>query len=159
MEVRIETLKPKTLVGMHLNMSFSANRTAQLWQGFMPRRREVCHTIGTELYSLQVYANGLDADSLFEKWAAVEVSSTDNLPEGMESFTLPGGLYAVFHYKGHPAAFGPAFNYIFNTWMPESDYEPDDRPHFEVLGEKYKNNDPDSEEDVWIPIRKKKSTN
>jgi hypothetical protein len=24
-----------------------------------------------------------------------------------------------------------------------------------LLGEKYKNNDPDSEEEIWIPIRKK----
>jgi len=31
----------------------------------------------------------------------------------------------------------------------------DDRPHFEVLGDKYKNADPDSEEEIWIPIRTK----
>jgi predicted transcriptional regulator YdeE len=31
----------------------------------------------------------------------------------------------------------------------------DNRPHFEVLGDKYKNNDPSSEEEIWIPIRKK----
>jgi hypothetical protein len=28
-------------------------------------------------------------------------------------------------------------------------------PHFEVLGDKYKNNDPSSEEEVWIPIKPK----
>jgi len=27
--------------------------------------------------------------------------------------------------------------------------------HFELLGEKYKNNHPDSEEEVWIPIKEK----
>jgi AraC family transcriptional regulator len=32
----------------------------------------------------------------------------------------------------------------------------DDRPHFEVLGEKYKNNDPTSEKEIWIPILPKK---
>lgn len=32
-------------------------------------------------------------------------------------------------------------------------YEIDFRPHFEILGEKYKNNDPGSEEEVWIPVR------
>jgi predicted transcriptional regulator YdeE len=30
---------------------------------------------------------------------------------------------------------------------------PDDRPHFEVLGKNYKNNDPVSEEEIWIPVR------
>ncbi|MEN9524835.1 MAG: hypothetical protein RLZZ256_219, partial [Bacteroidota bacterium] len=29
----------------------------------------------------------------------------------------------------------------------------DERPHVEVMGSKYKNNDPASEEDIWIPIR------
>ena len=34
-------------------------------------------------------------------------------------------------------------------------YTLDDRPHFEILGEKYKNQDPDSEEELWIPIKPK----
>lgn len=29
------------------------------------------------------------------------------------------------------------------------------QPHFEVLGEKYKDNDPTSEEEIWIPIKAK----
>jgi AraC family transcriptional regulator len=38
--------------------------------------------------------------------------------------------------------------------LPASGYELDDRPHFEILGERYKNNDPDSEEELWFPVRK-----
>jgi AraC family transcriptional regulator len=34
----------------------------------------------------------------------------------------------------------------------------DDRPHFEILGDKYKNGDPDSEEEIWIPIKQKNNT-
>ena len=36
-----------------------------------------------------------------------------------------------------------------------SEYEFDNRPQFEILGEKYKNNAPDSEEEIWIPIKKR----
>jgi AraC family transcriptional regulator len=39
--------------------------------------------------------------------------------------------------------------------LPNSAYALDDRAHFEVLGEKYKNNDPSSEEEIWIPIKVK----
>jgi AraC family transcriptional regulator len=39
--------------------------------------------------------------------------------------------------------------------LPNLGYTLDDRAHFEVLGEKYKNNDPLSEEEIWIPIKKK----
>lgn len=88
----------------------------------------------------------------FEKWAAVEVSSLETIPDGMASFILPAGLYAVFEYKGSSADHS-IFQYIFSEWLPQSAYLVDDRPHFEVLGPKYKNNDPNSEEEIWIPIK------
>jgi AraC family transcriptional regulator len=31
----------------------------------------------------------------------------------------------------------------------------DNRPHFEILGEKYKQGSPDSEEEIWIPVKEK----
>ncbi|MFZ1515671.1 MAG: GyrI-like domain-containing protein, partial [Saprospiraceae bacterium] len=68
--------------------------------------------------------------------------------------TIPGGLYAVFYYKGLSTDTA-IFEYIFNTWLPNSEYGLDDRPHFEILGERYKNNDADSEEEIWIPIKNK----
>ena len=47
------------------------------------------------------------------------------------------------------------FQYIFGTWLPTSIYTIDNLPHFEILGKKYKNNDPTSEEEIWIPIKLK----
>jgi AraC family transcriptional regulator len=41
------------------------------------------------------------------------------------------------------------------TWLPGSDFVLDTRPHFEVLGDQYKNNDTTSEEEIWIPIKLK----
>jgi AraC family transcriptional regulator len=67
---------------------------------------------------------------------------------------LTGGLYAVFDYKGLSTD-NSIFQFIFGTWLPSSEYDLDDRPHFEVLGNKYKNNDPTSEEEIWIPIKMK----
>jgi AraC family transcriptional regulator len=72
----------------------------------------------------------------------------------METFTLESGLYAVFHYQGLSTD-SSIFIYIFGTWLPNSEYELDARPHFEILGDKYKNGDPTSEEDIWIPIKPK----
>jgi AraC family transcriptional regulator len=73
----------------------------------------------------------------------------------METFTLTSGLYAVFQYKGTANEAAGTFQYILGTWLPNSEYTLDSRPHFEILGEKYKNNDPDSEEEIWIPIKPK----
>ena len=62
----------------------------------------------------------------------------------------------IFDYKGSSTDTS-IFQYIFRTWLPSSSYQLDDRPHFEVLGAKYKNNDPESEEEIWIPIKPKKA--
>lgn len=157
---KIVTIKPKILVGINQKMSLTNNTTAQLWQKFMPMRKLIKQTVGNDLYSLQQY-NGVlslstfSPDNTFTKWAAVEVEQGNDIPENMEALTLAGGLYAVFLYKGLPANYAATFRYIFGTWFPQSDYEVDDRPHFEVLGEKYSNTSPESEEEIWIPIKSK----
>lgn len=160
MYLRIENLSSKKLIGKRITMSMADNRTAELWRSFMPLRKTIPNTIGTDLISMQVYpsaysSSNFDMRATFDKWAAVEVSDFDAVPDGMEAFTIPAGLYAVFIYKGNPIHAAPFFQYIFGTWLPGSEYELDKRPHFEVLGEKYKNNDDSSEEEVWIPVRLK----
>jgi AraC family transcriptional regulator len=71
----------------------------------------------------------------------------------MKTFTLKGGQYAVFNHKGSSTD-NSIYQYIFTQWLPNSGYQIDNRPHFELLGEKYKNNDPNSEEEIWVPIKK-----
>jgi len=161
MKPRIERLNEKKLVGKRLTMSLTDNKTGELWKNFMPRRKEITNSLTSDVISMAVYkpthfANFKPTNE-FEKWATVEVADFDNVPNEMETFVLPGGLYAVFDYKG--LSNDPSiFQHIFGTWLPSSDYVLDDRPHFEMLGEKYKNNDPNSEEEIWIPIRQKNTS-
>jgi AraC family transcriptional regulator len=155
---KIEILTEKKLVGKRMFMSLADNKTPNLWQSFMPRRKEIENNLNGELISMQVYDQPLklgDLNQIFEKWAAIEVSNFNNVPFEMETFILEGGLYAVFHYKGANTDIS-IFKYIFGEWLPSSGYLLDHRPHFEILGEKYKNNSTNSEEDIWIPIKPKK---
>ena len=159
MEHRFEIAETKKLVGKRMTMSFSGNKTYELWHGFMSRKKVIQNSTGQVLYSMQIYPPGFfsnfNPDMQFEKWAAVEVADFTDVPDEMEAFTLQGGIYAVFLHRG-PASDGPrTFQYIFGTWLPASDYEIDDRPHFELLGDKYKNDDPASEEEIWIPVKPK----
>ncbi|GAB2645514.1 hypothetical protein GCM10027035_44520 [Emticicia sediminis] len=156
----LRNLAQKKLIGKKLEMSYVNNRTGELWRSFMPRRKEITNNIGTELYSMQIYNGIFDFQNFnpndnFTKWAALEVTDFEKIPENMESYTLKGGLYAVFTHKGSSLDFQRTFQYIFGVWLPNSDYKIDNREHFELLGEKYKNESPDSEEEVWIPIRVK----
>lgn len=161
MEHRIVRISPKKLIGKRLKMSLSNNRTFELWQSFMSNKKDINNSLATDLFSMQVFDASLDfkdfnQDTEFEKWAAVEVQDFNIIPNDMEPYTLPGGLYAVFVHKGAASAGHKTFQYIFGIWLPKSEYVLDNRPHFELLGEKYKNENPDSEEEVWIPVRAKK---
>lgn len=158
MQPRILTTNEKKLIGQRLTMSLAQNKMKELWQGFSPRRMEIADACSNDLISLVVYApdhfQAFHPNNEFERWAAVEVSHFSTIPAGMESFMVPAGLYAVFDYRGlntDPSI----FRYIFETWLPDSAYLLDNRPHFEVLGDRYKNNDPASEEELWIPVKPK----
>lgn len=156
MQPRIEHTTDKKLIGIKLEMSLANNQTAMLWKSFMPRRNEIQHRPSSDLISMTVYNVPFDFNphTAFDKWAAVEVTAVETIPAGMESFVIPAGTYAVFDYKGSSA--DPSiFQYIFGTWLPGSEWIMDHRPRFEVLGAKYKNNDPDSEEEIWIPVTQK----
>jgi AraC family transcriptional regulator len=144
-------------MGMHLHMSLSSHRTAELWRSFMPRRKEIVHTAGPDLFSIQIYPPGyaFEPDLEFVKWAGVEVIANTPLPAEMDVLIIPPGLYAVFPHKGGPAKGAEVFHYIFGSWLPSSHYEFDNRPQFEVLGEKYKGDAPDSEEEIWVPVRQR----
>jgi AraC family transcriptional regulator len=157
MHPTIKSHPATTLIGKSQTMTFANDQSVAMWQSFMPRRYEINNRQGEELYSAQVYPKDFDfgLHTSFTKWATVAVKENTSTPEGMETLLIPEGVYAVFLYKGIPAEAEPFFRYIFSEWLPASEYVLDNRPHFEILGEKYKHNDPTSEEEVWIPVKKK----
>jgi AraC family transcriptional regulator len=158
MEPKLQTCAEKKIIGVRISMTMAQNRTFELWQSFMPHKKEIRNAVGTDLISLQVYESPayfekFNPHTSFEKWAAIEVSDFSFVPSGMETFVLPAGLYAVFLYKGSISDAAPFFQKLFGDWLPSSGYALDNRPHFELLGTKYKNNDPNSEEEIWIPVK------
>ncbi len=147
---------PRTLVGKKITMSLVTDMTQVLWKSFMPERSLITNRVNAELISLQVFPSGyfqaFDPNAEFVKWALVEVERLSDIPDGMEAFILQAGNYAVFPHKGMDKGI---FQHIYADWIPNSAYSLDDRPHFEVLGEKYENGSPESEEEIWIPITDK----
>lgn len=93
MEPRIENLEPRKLIGIRMEMSLSNNKTAKLWQQFMPRRDEVKNRTSSDYISMQNYGEDwkFSPTEIFEKWATVEVSSFSEVPPEMETYLLEGG--------------------------------------------------------------------
>lgn len=161
MQPTIDTLSEMKLVAMRIRMSFSDNRTGELWQRFMSQRSEIKHKRGRELYSVEIYPPAFfekfDDKKEFEKLAAVEVTDFNCVPDNMEAFVLQGGRYAVFVHNGPASAVAKTYRYILETWLPDSGFILDNRPHIAIMGEKYKNEDMDSEEELLIPVKLKAS--
>ena len=157
MQPKFENISAKIIAGQRLTMSFSQNKTGALWQGFMPRQADIRGKLDEKFYSVEVYPPGFFDDfkptTEFEKWAGVEVNNSSEQPKDIEFLTIPAGLHAVFTHQG-PASAGPkTYQYIFGVWLPNSDYLIDDRPHFALMDEKYKHEEADSEEDIYIPVK------
>ncbi|MDA1369798.1 MAG: GyrI-like domain-containing protein [Proteobacteria bacterium] len=150
-------LPSKLMVGMHCRVSLTDDTTVQLWQRFMLRRNEIQQRVDENLYSINCYDAVLEFDKFtphtqWRKWAAVEVVSRDDVPQGMDILELTGGLYAVFIHKGPAATFPQTLKYILADWISASEYQLDHREHFEILQPGYRMDDPEAEEEVWIPI-------
>lgn len=159
MQPRIESLTEKKLVGLSTIMSFSDNKTGTLWSRFMPRRKEISTSVNNFLYSVEIYPlqffENFDLHRNFEKWAAVEVADFSMVPSDMKPLIIPEGVYAVFIHKGLAGEGFKTYSYIFQTWLPTSGFELDQRPHFALMGEKYRNDSADSEEEIWIPVKRR----
>jgi len=80
MNYRIEDIASEKLVGKRIMMSFSNNKTFDLWRSFMRGRKEIQNIAGTDLYSIQIYAphffDNFNQDAVFEKWPAIEVKAS-----------------------------------------------------------------------------------
>ena len=125
----------------------------QLWQKFMPRKKEINNINPKEFIAVQQFPKETTIENIVDYiiWACVEVSHFKDIPEGMSSFVIPAGEYAVFLQKGMDAS--KTYQSIMTEWLPTSGYTIDNRPHFQIMGEMYKNGSSDSEEDFYIPIK------
>lgn len=142
---------------MRDEMSLVEDSTFDLWHGFMTNKKQISHQVGNDLYNLHVYSEhvtffNFTENTVFTKWACVEVSNMDTVPEGMDVLMFEGGMYLVEEHNGPSFEVQKTYDRIFKEIIPFSNFSVDQRPHFEVLGEHYLGRDPNSKEDIWIPI-------
>lgn len=155
---QIKMISDKQFVGMSQKMSLVTDSTGVLFSTFMPRKKEILNVANSNVIDLRVYNEDyflkFNPTAEFVKYVLVECNPILEIPDGMEVYDFVGGEYAVFKYKGL-ASDKSVYEYIYTEWLPNSKYSLDNRPHFEVLGPKTKLNDPNSEEEIWVPIMSK----
>lgn len=147
-----------SLIGISTEMSFAENKTGQLWQQFIPLKMSILGKKQIDLFSVEVYKDlsffsNFNPAANFTKWAAIRKEEVEKASSEFEILEIPEGKYAIFNYKGSSSEAPQFYQRIFQQWLPASGFQLDNRPHLAIMGEKYKNNDPTSEEKIWIPIQ------
>lgn len=158
MFLRTEIISPKKFIGFTTKTSLANDQTVKIWKQLMPRLKEIHNAVSADLFSLQEYEfatfQNFTPFTEFKKYALVEVKDFEHTPEGFEKLELQSGKYAVFNHKGTAEEFAKTSQFIFGEWLPKSEFELDDRPHFSIMGDKYFGHEnPESEEEIWIPIK------
>ncbi|WP_296317410.1 GyrI-like domain-containing protein [Winogradskyella sp. UBA3174] len=154
MKPKLIYISEKRIIGMKSSMYHNEyGNIIKLWKRFMPSKNKIENILNKDFIALQTYSDFNDFEKPFDIWACVGVSNLETIPKEMKGFTIPEGEYAVFLHKGMDTL--KAYQQIMTEWLPNSGFKVDDRPHFQVMGEKYKNGSPDSEEDFYIPITPK----
>ncbi len=119
-----------------------------LWERFMPRLDAIKHRTGDLSFGL---CNPSRLPE-FDYYAAVQVDSLDDVPEGMHGFEVAEHRYAVFTHKGRLVNLRETVAYIWGTWIPGSVYTSPALPDFELYGEQFDPGSDDSELEIYIPI-------
>ncbi|MEK4062484.1 GyrI-like domain-containing protein [Paenibacillus sp. FSL H3-0321] len=73
----------------------------------------------------------------------------------VEFKTLSGGMYAVYPYYDTIDKFVLAYQNVFSLWLPNSEYDADDRPRLEFcMNDPAKDKEGKCKVDLYIPVKK-----
>jgi AraC family transcriptional regulator len=124
------------------------------WREFMKHYEKV-KTFSTDngYYGVYFGVKG-EEEGMMELIAGMAVSNVENAPDGLVIREVPKAYYAVFESKLKTIA--QTYNYIFQEWLPKSEYEHDDyytKPNFEFYPPDYSPESPSLF--IHIPINAK----
>lgn len=154
MEPKIIEKNKFMVVGMKYYGSNNNNEIPELWKRFRPRMDEIKNAVnGNVAMGVCEFVDNLTDESKFTYFACLEVSSLEDIPRGMEGFTVEKNKYAVFTHKGSVDRLGDTYEYIYGSWLPKSEYEPAKSHDFEYYDERFNPGDENSELDIYIPIK------
>ncbi len=127
----------------------------QVWENeFLPRMYELQRVDPYVTYGVCRMMEGLP-EGEFQYLCSVEVAGDENLPEGMTTWELPEQTYAVFAHKGAREGLADTYNYIYQSWLPQSGYELTGAPDFEMYTNEFHDFAEDSVLYLYVPVRKK----
>lgn len=155
MEPKILELDEMDVIGIKCTTTMKENTIPQLWDRYNKIHDTIPNKVDSPCLGICVYIDmdKCTEDTYFDYIAATCVSSFDNIPEGMMSYTIPKGKFACFTHKGSLDTLDKTYNYIFGVWANETECEIDQRDQIELYDDRFKWGQPESEFEILIPIK------
>lgn len=85
---------------------------------------------------IAVYHDNPDVTEENKLRVSICLTMPDNVRVDSEigKMKIDGGSYAVAHFEINADEYEQAWAWVYGTWLPESGYQPDDKPCFELYG-------------------------
>ncbi|MBT3754955.1 MAG: AraC family transcriptional regulator [Candidatus Cloacimonetes bacterium] len=160
MKVIITQREALNVVGMRILTTVEESRIPQLWNDFIVRMDEL-DDVAVPNCSLGICLNDGDSefleDSKFNYMVCKVVKDDSTVPDGMEYREISSQLVAVFTHIGSLETLSETYDYIYDKWLPESEYKLITADEIEWYDSRFKFGEDDSQMDIHIPITKKDS--
>lgn len=145
------------LVGMMERIVMPNNTIPQLWEEFNKRFSEIKNIVGMPCYG--VADNMATEVYSFDETVGVEVSSFEDIPDGMVTKVIPAKKYLVFTHKGLIVGkkgemnLTSTYEKIYGDILPSLDFEVDNDFNFELYDERFSHDSEESEFDIYVPVK------
>ena len=96
----------------------------------------------------------MDKEGNFEYIACVPARHFEKIPENMVKKEIPQSKYLVFTHIGSLETLHDTFDFIYNRYLPNSEYEAKwNTYHFEFYDERFNDFKENSELDIFVPVK------
>lgn len=151
MEPKFVTKPAFMLVGMKYFGKNQHQEIKAMWGKFSPHIDALAEKPIKATYG---WCGEMQEDGSFEYIAAVETSRIENLPDWAVVQMVPENTYAVFPHQGSLESLRDTYNYIYQTWLPQSGYTSLSYD-MEVYTDEFKDFSPELVFYIYIPVKKK----
>ncbi|KAA3609998.1 MAG: helix-turn-helix domain-containing protein [Calditrichaeota bacterium] len=108
----------------------------------------------TEMMCIYYDDPGITAEDKLRVDACITISPETPVDGSIGKATVPGGKFAVAHFEIDSDEYESAWKVIYGDWLPQSGFQPDDRPCYEL----YLNNPKEHPEnkhivDIYVPVK------
>lgn len=122
-----------------------------LWDAFIPRLAAIPGRVADER-CYGVVRQDIHDDDMLEYFACTEVQGSNAASENLVSARVPASRYAVFTHRGPARNVDRTVDYIYATWLAQSDLRHTYGPDLEIYDERWHPTSDDSVMMYAIPV-------